>query len=424
MRSPALVVICVAFGLLVCAHSGAQTKNSCLDCHSSMDAPLGVAQEQFAADIHAQKGLACTGCHGGDANADDPERAMSTSAGFRGHIDRKQVPALCGKCHSDAAYIRQYNPSLRTDQLAQYGTSRHGKLLAAGDTKVAVCTDCHGLHGILPHTDSRSPVHPLNVAKTCSRCHGDATYMQAYKIPTDQFAGYQQSVHYQAMAVRGDLSAPTCTTCHGNHGAVPPGVASVENVCATCHVFQGQLFDKSPHKAAFASAGLPGCMSCHSNHKIVRPSDDMLGAGQASVCTDCHASGTVPLEVATEMRGRITALDDAIKASDELLSRAERSGMEVSEAKLQQTQAADALTKARVSIHAFRVDPVKQEVQAGLKTAATTYKAGKDAMAERDFRRKGLGVSVVLIAFVLTGLWMYIREIESNGRRNGESNRE
>ena len=51
--------------------------------------------------------------------------------------------------------------------------------------------------------------------------------------------------------VRGDLSAPTCTTCHGNHGATPPGFASVANVCSTCHVFQAQLFDSSPHKEAF-----------------------------------------------------------------------------------------------------------------------------------------------------------------------------
>lgn len=415
MRVPSRIVICAAFALFLCVPSHAQTRNSCLDCHSGMDAPLGIVQDRFAADIHAQKGLSCTHCHGGDASADDPERAMSKAAGFRGHIDRKQVPALCGKCHSDAAYMRQYDPSLRTDQLAQYATSRHGKLFAAGDNKVAVCTDCHGLHGILPHTDRRSPVHPLNVATTCSRCHSDAGYMQGHKIPTDQFAGYQQSVHHEAMTLRGDLSAPTCTTCHGNHGAAPPGVGSVENVCSTCHVFQAQLFDTSPHKAAFASAGLPGCVSCHSNHKIVRPSDEMLGTGQAAVCTDCHAEGTVPLEVASGMRNGIAALESSIKTSDEILSDAERSGMEVSDAKLQQTQARDALTKARVSVHTFRVEPVNEGVQAGLKITAATYQAGKNAMTERNYRRKGLGISVVLIAFVIAGLWMYIREIEGNG---------
>lgn len=390
----------------------AQRKSTCLDCHSGLDQPLGIAQEQYAGDIHAQKGLTCASCHGGDPTADDPERAMGKAAGFRGHIAKKDVPGLCGKCHADGAYVRQYNPSLRTDQLAQYATSQHGKRLAGGDTKVAVCTDCHGVHGIRPASDPRSPVHPLNVAKTCSKCHGDAAYMAAYKIATDQYAGYTQSVHHEAMTVRGDLSAPTCTTCHGNHGAAPPGLASVENVCATCHVFQAQLFDRSPHKAAFTSAGLPGCMSCHSNHKIVHPTDEMLGAGQDAVCTNCHGSGTNPLLVAAAMRQQIAAMQSAIERSDELLSRAERSGMEVSEAKLQQAQARDALTKARVDVHTFASAPVKAEVEAGLKITAATYSAGQNALRERDYRRKGLGVSLILIAFVVAGLWMYIREIE------------
>lgn len=52
------------------------------------------------------------------------------------------------------------------------------------------------------------------------------------------------------------------------------------------------------------------------------------------------------------------------------------------------------------------------EAQSGLKIAAATYKAGEDALAERNYRRKGLGISVVLIAFVVAGLWLYIREIE------------
>jgi predicted CXXCH cytochrome family protein len=214
------------------------------------------------------------------------------------------------------------------------------------------------------------------------------------------------------MTARGDLSAPTCTTCHGNHGAAPPGVASVENVCATCHVFQAQLFDKSPHKAAFASAGLPGCMSCHSNHKIVHPTDEMLGAGQDAVCTNCHGPSTNPLLVAAAMRQQIAAMQSAIERSDELLSRAERSGMEVGEATLQQTQARDALTKARVDVHTFATAPVKTEVDAGLKITAATYTAGQKALRERDYRRRGLGVSLILILFVVAGLWIYIREIE------------
>lgn len=390
----------------------------CLDCHSALDKPLQVTSEQYADDIHAQKGLTCASCHGGDPTSAD--NAMDPKKGFRGHIKRADIPAICGGCHADAAYMRQFNPSLRTDQLAQYRTSVHGKRLANGDDKVAVCTDCHGVHGLRAPSDTRSTVHPLNIAKTCSRCHSDAAYMKEYKIPTDQFAGYSASVHQEAMTVRGDLSAPTCTTCHGNHGASPPGVASVENVCSTCHVLQSQLFDTSVHKKAFASAGLPGCVTCHSNHRIVRPSDSMLGAGPASVCTNCHVEGDKGLSSGIEIKKMFADLQQDIDKTDETLLRASRLGMEVSEAQLQQRQARDSLTKARVTLHSFDVAQVKQDVDAARTVVNKNQQAGIDALHESNYRRIGLGISLIAILGVILGLKLYISELEHNEKHTGK----
>jgi hypothetical protein len=391
----------------------AQSKSTCLDCHFALDPPLRVTPEQFAQDIHAQKGLTCASCHGGDPTSEDPERAMGRAAGFRGKIERAQIPALCARCHSDAAYMRQFNPSLRTDQYSQYLTSVHGKLLARGDTKVAVCTDCHGVHNLRPAGDARSKVHPLNVAETCAACHSNADYMKGYSIRTDQFAGYSASVHHEALVVRGDLSAPTCTTCHGNHGAAPPGVGSVEFVCSTCHVFQAQLFDSSPHKAAFSAMGLPACVTCHSNHRIAHPTDAMIGTGKESVCLNCHSASDPGYQAADKIHQQLGGLESAIARADEVLDRAERSGMEVSEAKLEQAQARDDLTKARVAIHSFQIARVDETIQAGLKVAGVTYQAGVKALAERNYRRVGLAISLLTIVVVLMGLWLFIRKIES-----------
>jgi predicted CXXCH cytochrome family protein len=398
------------FSLLLVPVALAQTKNACLDCHSALDAPLKVTAEEFAANIHAQKGLTCASCHGGDPTSDD--NAMSPKAGFRGHIERKQIPELCGKCHSDAAYIRQYNPSLRTDQLSQYHTSVHGKKLAGGDSHVAVCTDCHGVHNIRPASDVRSSVNPLNIATTCSHCHADANYMKAYGIPTVQFAEYNKSVHHEAMAVRGDLSAPTCTTCHGNHGAAPPGVATVKNVCSTCHVYQSQLFEESPHKAAFEAAGLPGCVTCHSNHAITEPNDQMVGTGEHSICISCHAEGDAGFVAANGIHDHLRDLELRITRSKQILDRAAESGMEVGQAQLDLIQATDALTKARVAVHGFRPDRVEQEVAAGQAVTAKTYKAGTEALRERNYRRMGLSISLLVIGATLIGLRLWIREIE------------
>ncbi len=404
----------VALSLLALAVSlgYGQTKNSCLDCHSVLPAPQGVTQETFSHDIHEQKGLTCVSCHGGDATSDDPEEAMSPKAGWKGKIDRRQVPQLCGSCHSNPVYVRQFDPSLRTDQLAQYYTSVHGKRLAAGDTKVAVCTDCHSVHDIMPPNDPRSTVYPVNVAKTCARCHADAAYMKPYGIPTNQFAQYNTSVHHEDLVVNGDLSAPTCTTCHGNHGAVPPGVSKVQNVCATCHVFQAQMYGKSSHFKAFEDKGLPGCVVCHSNHAIHHPSDAMLGTGPSGVCMRCHAQGDQCDRARVAILTNLTQLNGAIDNADQSLRLAESSGMEVSSARLNQDQARDYLTKARVAIHSFQPALVDQDVQAGMKIAAADLKVGKDAMVERNRRRVGLGITLIAICIVLAGLWLYIKKIE------------
>ncbi len=314
----------------------------------------------------------------------------------------------------DPAYIRQFNPSLRTDQLAQYHTSVHGKRLAAGDTKVAVCTDCHSVHDLKAPSDPRSTVNPVNVANTCARCHADANYMKGYSIPTDQFAKYSTSIHHDALAVRGDLSAPTCTTCHGNHGAAPPGVDKVQNVCSTCHVFQAQMYEKSSHKEAFKTASLPGCVVCHSNHGITHPTDAKLGNGSEAVCTQCHTPGDSCDQARAEFLSGLTRLDQAIKSADHVLSVAESSGMEVSEARLAQSQSRDSLTKARVAIHSFRKDLVDQDIQSGLDVAAKNLQAGQKAMTERRYRRLGLGVSLLAIALMLVGLRLYIKRIESD----------
>lgn len=389
----------------------AQTSNTCVDCHSVLDPPLQVTQEQFSQDIHSQKGLTCASCHGGDpAKAD--ESAMSKAAGFRGKIDRGRVPALCGSCHSDAAFMRKYNPSLRTDQLSQYKTSVHGKLFGKGDTKVAVCTDCHGVHDLRAPQEPGSKVHPLNIAKTCARCHADPEYMKSYGIPTDQFAKYSSSVHHEAMVVRGDLSAPTCSTCHGNHGAAPPGISTVQNVCSNCHVFQAQLYEKSPHAAAFKAGQLPGCVTCHSNHAIVHPSDEKIGTDSRAVCTECHTSGDAGFQAAAAMRSNLDHLAGSVATADALLSRAESYGMEISAARLELDQARDALTKARVAVHSFQPEAVDQEIQTGLKISAKTLQAGKDALAEREYRRRGLGLSLIFIFATVLGLFLYIRKIE------------
>ncbi len=383
----------------------------CVDCHLALDdARITPPAKAFADDIHAKSGFTCAFCHGGDATATDQELAHDKKKGFIGKPSPRDIPGICAKCHSDAALMKQFNPSLRVDQLSEYKTSMHGKKLAEGDTHVAQCASCHGAHGIQPVKDSRSPVSPRRIAETCNGCHGDKALMANYKLPADVYAKWRKSVHYQARE-KGDLSAPTCNTCHGNHGAAPPEVGSVANVCGTCHSVFADKFKVSPHWEAFKEMGLPGCVTCHENHQIVRPSESFLADGDQSKCSSCHDAASAGGKAAAAMHADLVSLSGEIRAAREGLDRAAEAGMEVSKTRFELSKADDALTTARTDVHRFQVAAVHTTASAGFVVARAARKAADRALAERDYRRKGLFVSLAVILVAIGALVLRIRTL-------------
>ena len=148
------------------ASAWAEKSDTCISCHQAADdEDLRAPVEGMALDVHARHGLTCADCHGGDPTSDDVDESMDPDKGYVGAPERGEVPQFCGKCHKDAAYMREFNPGIRVDQVDLYWTSIHGKKLLDGDGKVATCTDCHGHHGILPASDPRSRVYTTNVPK-------------------------------------------------------------------------------------------------------------------------------------------------------------------------------------------------------------------------------------------------------------------
>jgi hypothetical protein len=386
-------------------------KSSCVVCHSNLEGRLKDPVTKFAHDIHNSRGLSCNDCHGGDPTKSDKAAAKSIAAGYLGTPKPSEIPAFCGKCHSDAGVMKRFNPSLRVDQVQEYLTSIHGKRLKEGDTKVATCISCHGNHGIRSAKDPLSSVYPLNVAETCSKCHANADYMAQYNIAHNQYDRYKKSVHANALYEKKDISAPTCNDCHGNHGAAPPGIASVANVCGQCHSRQSELFQKSPHKAAFDRMGIAECVRCHNNHEIQKPTDQMIGIGKGSVCVSCH-NGDKGFESAKAIQASMSDLRTNIDKAEDILDRAERAGMEVSRPKFELQEATDALTTARVVIHTVSTKEVIDAAEPGKKVAIKSYKAGQDAFSELSFRRQGLAVSLVFIGFLAVLVYLKIRQIE------------
>ena len=396
---------------------GPPTSSGCVDCHIALDdSRITPPATAFAEDVHAHAGLTCAGCHGGDPRAEDQDVAHDRRRGFRGKPSPREIPAFCGNCHADAAVMKQYNPSLRVDQLPEYRTSGHGRALAKGDETVATCSSCHGAHGILPVEDPRSPVYPTHIGDTCNRCHGDAALMGAHGLPSDVLAKYRQSVHFETLTKKGDLSAPTCNSCHGNHGAAPPQVASVANVCGTCHNIFAEQFKSSPHEATFAEMGLPGCVTCHENHAIVHPPDEFLAAGPDSKCESCHEPGTKGAEAAASMYAALMRLREETATARRMLRTEAEAGMEVSKIQFELAKADEALTKARVDVHYFSPAAVDKAAAEGLAVARTSKEAAVRVHSEREFRRKGLFASLALILVAIVALAVKIRDLDRRGR--------
>lgn len=257
-----LLLSMTAFLLIAAQVSGAPV--TCNACHSGQ-------AEDFSRSAHSS--LKCQECHGGsdafDLSPADVTRFSPPSSGarpefdhgptFQGKAVRSTVPRLCGTCHANVERMNPYG--LRTDQLTRYETSVHGKALRdQGDERVAVCTDCHGVHDIRSARDPNSLTHPLNVPSTCGKCHEDTELMASYGLRTEVVDEYRQSVHGRLLLEQKDTGAPTCATCHGNHSATPPGFPTVVAVCSQCHVEVAKYFNRTSHASLEEHKG---CVQCH-----------------------------------------------------------------------------------------------------------------------------------------------------------------
>lgn len=419
-----IALLLLLMPLRAAAGQQAAEPNSCLTCHAALpDERLATPAKLFTgADVHRDKGFACVDCHGGNPTSGDKLRAHDTAGkesaiAFKGKPTGQTIVATCARCHSDAELMRSFAPKQRVDQATEYAASVHGKLLAGGDHNVATCSSCHGAHGVRLVSDAKSPVFATNVANTCATCHANEKHMAGYKLadgsplPTHQFADYQKSVHFSALTKGNDLSAPTCNDCHGNHGAAPPGVGSIANVCGTCHAVFAQKFATSVHEPIFDK----GCVECHSNHAVQKPSDQMLSAAPNGVCQPCHNADDKTdkgAAAAAAMRADIERLKAKVDQSGALISRIKNSGIEVSDEQLALREAATKMTLARTEMHAFDPTHVTPIIDDGMKIAAAVDAVGQKGVGELRFRRRGLAVSLGAILLFVVALGLKVRQID------------
>ncbi len=365
---------------------------SCVQCHSKI-------AHEYADSAHADMGMTCVSCHGGDPTNMEAS-AMSHGAGFRGAPSRERIPPFCGDCHANRPLMKQYG--LPTHQLEDYKSSEHGRAWARGDTHAALCTDCHGSHAILPADDTRSSVYETNVPATCGRCHGDEELTARYGLPADVFEKYRESVHGVALLVGENKAAPSCASCHGSHGALPPAAVEIGNVCGQCHRSIVERLRKSAHAAAVRDGALTECISCHGHH-VIRPADPSM---LQELCAKCHPPGSRAAQESGRMYELISGAQRDFDEAEAAVHRLREAGYTVAELQSHLEEAHTKLVQTADVQHLLVAERVERY------TIAVTEAAGEVEIqvarmhAELRTRKVLLGVLwlvlVVMVGMLLT----------------------
>lgn len=381
--------------------------------------------KEFVSDVHFRRGLSCAGCHGGKPT----DEMMSKEIGARWpaaearHKDRSWIPDFCARCHADPNFMRGFNPTLPTDQLAKYKDSLHGQLLLEKkDSNAAQCVSCHGVHGIRGPKSRKSKVFAQNIPATCGACHADPQHMAPYKLPngdpfpTDQVAQYKTSVHGKALLEKGDLGAPACTGCHGSHAAMPPSVASVAQVCRRCHSQNGTLFDGSRHKKAFEDHKWPECGQCHGKHGIQKPTDAWIGDKPGNLCADCHKvySPNNPACNATAAVFRST-LDNLASGRTDVAGQVEglaERGLDVEPLSRAVGELDEALVQTRSRVHTFDASSFAAAARPGDEALAKARAVVAESKLEYRFRTKGLLAAIGFMSLLAIGIALKLRDME------------
>lgn len=406
------ILVFILFTLFTNPSTAEETQ--CVLCHQNLGEEHQKIISDFGNDVHKQAGLSCHSCHGGDPKTDDITLAMNPAAGFTGKPGKAAIPNFCGKCHSNPAYMKKFNPALPTDQEEKYYTSMHGLRFKKGDTKAAVCINCHPAHNIRKSDDPMSSVYPKNVAKTCANCHGNVTIMAEYGIPTDQFERYMKSVHANALYKKSDLSAPTCNDCHGNHGAMPPGVNNIMMICGQCHAHNMEFFQQSPMFKTWEKSRLHMCVVCHKQHDVLEPNLDML-AGEMSVCLRCHTAEDKGYQAGASMKQLIENYKNRFHNTSNFIEELElNKGMDVTETEDNLQESRQTLFLAKTAVHGFNPDKVREIIDKGNGFLKKAEDIGVKLLREFWRRRIWAGLSTLTITLLIVGIYLKLKELEKN----------
>lgn len=227
----------------------------------------------------AHNGLECVDCHADlDGFEDFPH-------------DEKLAAVNCGSCHADEAEVYQW----------------HGRVKVGEGADIPTCADCHGKHDVLHSSDKNSHVNPLNLPRTCGRCHENLDLVRKHEIPLERpVEVFQSSIHGKA-SLGGIHLAATCNDCHSTggtaHQILPPGNTrssinhfNIPVTCGKCHrnIEQDYWEGIHGHLTLRGEVDTPVCTDCHGEHGVLATNDPRSPVSPnrlaEATCSPCHES--------------------------------------------------------------------------------------------------------------------------------------
>jgi cytochrome b subunit of formate dehydrogenase len=256
-----------------------------MTCHESASAAYAASAHQQALTRGDRNVPTCASCHGGHDILHIADR--------RAPQHRLNSLFLCGDCHK--THRPNANGMDSASWVNSYLDSAHAKAVTkAGLLWGATCADCHGAHGVLPASDTRSSVNRARIPATCGQCH--AGIVEKYAL----------SVHGQE-AAKDNGKAAICTDCHSAHQisrvSADSFYADVINECGQCHDSPDKNGDrvgtyyKSYHESYHGQVTKLGgkraarCSDCHGSHDILPVADPASRVNKSNLiqtCAACH----------------------------------------------------------------------------------------------------------------------------------------
>lgn len=257
----------------------------CGHCHQKEAAQYATSIHGISHALGASGAANCWDCHG--------SHDILPVSDSRSPVFKLNLPQTCAKCHSNPNLTQEYEIK-HPEAASQYMESIHGRaLLKMGLIVAPSCNDCHGVHDIKRPVDRDSPVNHANIARTCGKCHIGIEQTYEHSIhgkllaQGDPRAPVCTDCHTAHDIVDPDnknfkaVSDARCGTCHEDrlkyygetyHGKAmalgQPNVAPEVAACYDCHGYHDVLPASDPASHLSRTNILATCQKCHAGATI------------------------------------------------------------------------------------------------------------------------------------------------------------